>query len=361
MQVILTPTSIANMFGPGLNGFNDNPLLPPTQLSPQWFNSVQQEIVNVCTAGGAALDALQFDQMKQAIDVWTFTDPTITGTVTIEGTGALLMETGSTLTAELGTTCVFQGNVVLDVSATFAANCVCDFNDDVNFHGDVTIGDDGTDTLTVKATSSFEGGATFESTADFNGAASVLGVNGGSLSGDTAAICTWNGQMIIGGTGRLRVNAGISAAAGDISRLGVHLQYHDGTTSRWVAYSPFGSFKLHGKSDAPATAATVDVDTTASGAPRVACDVDVFSTFMVQRTAGPGDIIVSLHVVGVGQIGTSFTVNCPYSAGTQYFPITMERVHPADTTARFYRLTIDGNGSNVAVRNARIIAEPATK
>lgn len=88
MQVIQTPTAVADKFGPGLNGFKGDvpPLPPPTQVSAEWFDSVQQEIVNVIIGQGIALDGLQFDQLKQALDDYAFVgDPSIIGSLTVTG------------------------------------------------------------------------------------------------------------------------------------------------------------------------------------------------------------------------------------------------------------------------------------
>jgi hypothetical protein len=87
MQVILTPTAVVDKFGPGLNGFKGDvpPLPPPTQVSPEWFDSVQMEIVNVILGQGIALDGLQFDQLKQALDDYAFLNPSVNGTLTVTG------------------------------------------------------------------------------------------------------------------------------------------------------------------------------------------------------------------------------------------------------------------------------------
>lgn len=103
MQVILTPAAVPDMFGPGINGFkNSTPLPPATQLSAEWFNSVQQEIVNVITGQSIALDALSFDQMKRAIDNYAFADPTVSGSLTIGSGAKLKVQPGGTLECEAG-------------------------------------------------------------------------------------------------------------------------------------------------------------------------------------------------------------------------------------------------------------------
>jgi hypothetical protein len=86
MQVILTPTAVPDLFGPGLNGFTGDVPGPPTQVSPEFFNSVQMEIVNVIVGQGLVLDGLQFDQLKQALDNYAFVgNPSITGKLDVTG------------------------------------------------------------------------------------------------------------------------------------------------------------------------------------------------------------------------------------------------------------------------------------
>lgn len=143
MEVILTPTAVPDKFGLGLNGFAGSVPGPPTQLSEQWFDSVQMELVNVIIGQGIALDGLVFDQMKQALDDYSFVDPAITGTLTVEAGGDLTIESGATLTADNGSTCTFNGDVIVGGLASFTVNC------DADFMNDVQLGDTAGDTITI--------------------------------------------------------------------------------------------------------------------------------------------------------------------------------------------------------------------
>lgn len=346
VQRISTFTRVLNKFGLGKDGFAGGGPPNATQLEPAWFDNVQEELSNAIEEQGYPLDGLTLNQLSFALNNFAFS-----------GSPALL--NGAQLFVSSGASVFFDSGAALYMAPMSAL--IVD-TDNVEFNGDVAIGSDSTDVLAVNSTTSLNGPVTFGATATFNSLVEILGAAGASLSADSAAVATWQGTFNITGLGRFRMNAGISSAAGDMSRAGPILYWHDGTASRVVQVSESGGFKVQGTSLAPGAAATVTVTTTTSGAPQVSADVDVVGMCMVQRVAGPGDIILSLNTVGVGQIGTNFTINCPYSAGTQFLPIVFMRTRSAaDTTARQYSFTIDGFGSNVNVRNARVIAECAVK
>jgi hypothetical protein len=179
MQVILTPTAVADKFGAGLNGFAGSVPGPPTQLSEQWFDSVQMEIVNVILGQGIALDGLVFDQLKQAIDDYSFVDPTISGSLTIDGgatlfvanTALLRVQSGAAVVLENGSTFAVEGNVTLIASnntwvwgSSNANDWTINGNVTLGTGGGnavVTIGADASDTLNVPAQSVFNELATF--------------------------------------------------------------------------------------------------------------------------------------------------------------------------------------------------------
>jgi len=118
MQVILTPTAVADKFGPGLNGFNSSIIPPATQLSAEWFDSVQQEIVNVILGQGIALDGLAFDQLKTAFDNYVFLNPEISGTMKILGGASLVVKSGGTLQCDPGSTAIFDAIDCTSVTTT---------------------------------------------------------------------------------------------------------------------------------------------------------------------------------------------------------------------------------------------------
>jgi hypothetical protein len=153
MQVILTPTAVADKFGAGLNGFAGSVPGPPTQLSEQWFDSVQMELVNVILGQGIALDGLVFDQLKQAIDDYSFVDPTISGSLTIDGgatlfvanTALLRVQSGAAVVLENGSTFAVEGNVTLIASNNTWVWGSSNAND-WTINGNVTLGTDASST-----------------------------------------------------------------------------------------------------------------------------------------------------------------------------------------------------------------------
>ena len=366
MQVILTPTAVPDLFGPGLNGFKGSipPLPPPTQLSAEWLNSVQMELVSILLSQGIALDGLQFDQVAQALANWSFA-----GNTKIISGGSLTVQSGATFTCDLG-----SAFVVNSTTPTFGAFT------EVSMLGDVIIGTDSGNTLTINSVSTFNEGVTviagketqllgdvtlgtdsgdaltIESTAAMNADLAIVGALGGSLSADTAALMTWNGTA--NRAGRLRVNAGISSTIGDLSRNVGNLQWHDGTGTRYVHVNPGGWVKGHGHvTTAGAAAATLSFDTDTAVAPLAAATLDVFATAWISRAiAGP--VTVYLTEVGVGVIGTSAVIDVVATGGTKATPVTFARPHSASTTPRIYRFTVDGGGQNVRVNEGRIVVTP---
>ncbi len=168
MQVILTPNAVADMFGPGLHGFKGSVTPPPTELSPEWFNSVQQEIVNVIIGQGIALDGLAFDQLKAAFDNYAFVDITA-NTITASSTGATIVGTTSSVTA--------GGIAGINTSSGPGAT-----GTSVSGHGGAFIG--GGSGKGVNAI----GGATGQGVAGLGGATSGAGVAGTSQGGASPGV-----------------------------------------------------------------------------------------------------------------------------------------------------------------------------
>jgi hypothetical protein len=170
MQVILTATAVPDKFGVGLNGFKGSipPLPPPTELSAEWFDSVQQELVNVIIGQGIALDGLVFDQMKQAIDDYAFADPSITGSLSILNGATLYMAGGSQFFADdtslfiVNTLAEFSKDMLIGDSAGDAliVTSTSTFQSAVFFNDDIDLGSSAADTLTVNATATFNSDVT---------------------------------------------------------------------------------------------------------------------------------------------------------------------------------------------------------
>jgi hypothetical protein len=154
MQVILTPTAVADKFGVGLNGFAGSVPGPPTQLSEQWFDSMQMEIVNVILGQGIALDGLQFDQLKQALDDYSFLDPHITSSLSIDAGATLFVLNGGIVDVNAGAAQVFRNGSTVAFESN--VTLVCSDNtwvwgssnaNDWTINGNVTLGTDGTNTI----------------------------------------------------------------------------------------------------------------------------------------------------------------------------------------------------------------------
>lgn len=159
MQVILTPTAVADKFGVGLNGFAGDVPGPPTQVSTEFLDSVQMEIVNVILGQSIALDGLVFTQLKTAIDNYTFLDPSITNSLTVKAGGSLLIastavayiQSGGALVLENGSTLAIEANVSLFASDQTWVWGSSNTND-WTINGNVTLGTDAASSLTIPAT-----------------------------------------------------------------------------------------------------------------------------------------------------------------------------------------------------------------
>ena len=344
MQVILTPTSVANMFGPGLNGFASSVPGPATQMSAEWFNSAQQEIVNVITGQGLVLDGLQFDQMKRAIDNYAFVDPTITSTLTIPNGASLNVQLGGTLQCDAGSTASFD---TLSTSglATLKSCAV-------------------TNLLTASGGLSVPGGTLSCGTAaTFSGATTTF--SGTNVATGLTTTLTTNGNVLCNGelnsATRMRIRGSITVAAGDLSvDASDNLRFRDASATKFVHVNPSGWVLGLGRADTLGGAAlTLSLDTATAVAPLAAADLVVEASVWVSRAIA-GIVTISLTEVGVGQIGTNDTFVVPATGGSNFYQISFSRTRVAAPTspARIYRLTVDGGASNVTCRNGLIRVSP---
>jgi len=144
MKRIDTPTAEVDKFGGGKNGFKGG--VTATQLDPTWFDSVQEEIARVIENQGVALDELNLGQLSEVLDDYTFADPEVTGTLTIANGGDINIESGGALTADVGSTCTLNGDVLIGGLGSLTVNC------DADFMNDVIVGDGAGDLFTVNAT-----------------------------------------------------------------------------------------------------------------------------------------------------------------------------------------------------------------
>jgi len=198
MEVILTPTAVPDKFGLGLNGFAGSVPGPPTQLSEQWFDSVQMEIVNVIIGQGIALDGLVFDQMKQALDDYSFVDPHVTSTLTVDGGAMILVQSlgtvellsGSGLVLRNGSTFAVEASVTLVASDNTWVWGSGDAND-WTINGDVTLGTSDVTQINLvgDVDIGFDAGSTgfIRGAYALDGASSISGGVGSLLDAETVA------------------------------------------------------------------------------------------------------------------------------------------------------------------------------
>ena len=159
METIKGANRVIDKFGPGLDGFQSG--LPPasTSLTPEWFDSVQQEIVNVLLDQGIVLDGLQLDQMSKALADYQFSNPVVNGSLTIAGgamlfvenTGTIEVKSGAGLVLKNGSTFAVEANVTFFWSDNTLVMGTSNTND-VTINGNVTLGTGtGAATVTVGA------------------------------------------------------------------------------------------------------------------------------------------------------------------------------------------------------------------
>jgi hypothetical protein len=199
MQTILTPTAIPDFFGVGLNGFMGAVPGPPTQVSAEILNSMMQEIINVIIGQGIALDALQFDQLKKAIDDYTFQHPSLAagGTWTIgdgialaelviANASAIQVESGAGFVLQTGSVFVVNSGVTLNAADNTFVWGTSNAND-WTINGNVTLGTDGTSAHTVRGTMSVSG--ILSPTAGVNlGGQTISGTAGSLVDVETLAV-----------------------------------------------------------------------------------------------------------------------------------------------------------------------------
>jgi len=324
MQVILTPTAKPDKFGPGINGFATFPD-PPTQLSPEWFDSVQMEIVNVILGQGIALDGLQFDQLKKAIDNYSFVNPTLTGTMKlaagaelrVESTAVIRVKSGAFLTCEAGSI------------ATFA---------DVNATGTITA-----PSYEVAAGGSIAGADALTTIAGF-----------GSI--EAAILQTTAGGRVE--SSRFELAAAAPAVANTLTRTsGSALVW--GTSER-VHTSGTGYIFARGFT-AGAAAAAAHTITTSAAAPspvdgsslRIVGELSALMTIantvtlQLQAETAPGSGVYA-------NTGTSITIAVP-SAANDWKRIGIEREYAPGGQALRYRLRVDANGGSSVVIDSAVI------
>lgn len=349
MDVIKTPTAVADKFGAGLNGFrSESPGLPATQLSPEFADSVQMEIVNVIISQGIALDDLVFDQMATAIGSYSFANPKVTGSLSIKGgamlfvenLGTLEMLSGSGLIIGNGSTLAVQANVTLSASDntwTWGSSNTNDWT----INGDVTLGTDNTNTLNVLSKTSF----TQEITAITGVSFKLLGT--ASIDGVAGTVAT---------VGTLGLLSGAPAPSARQLAAGVtgQLVWHDGSAAKFVHYSPNGwVFATGDQEAATATAANTICATTTQTVTGVGLGtvrVIVAGLFQVNSLGSTVTVNLQHDQAGGGvwtTIGTGLVITAQKTTAdaNDWQPFRCERVFNAGTSiATLYRLSLTAQG-----------------
>lgn len=128
MERITTPGAEIDKFGAGKNGFQANGPPNTTELSPEFFDGLQEEVSRTVEWVGEILDGGQLDQMAIAIASYIFQDPSIVGTLTVESLAAIDVASGGTLNAMAGSVVAFQGTTTISPTAIFMVDTLATFN-----------------------------------------------------------------------------------------------------------------------------------------------------------------------------------------------------------------------------------------
>lgn len=272
-------------------------------------------------------------------------DLEINGNLSVDGNTTLGDASGDTVTVLAGTITqpgVFTGSSIageFTITTPLVANGTATFNGVTTFFDPVTISNDVTVSIGVSITGG--SGTTLEMEA--------LRATGLSRADrlllDAGGSPTANGQLFRDANGYLK-----QQVAGD------DLFYHA---------SEHGYLRASGTEEAATTlAATVDVQTTGTIALlNTASTLWAVAHVHAQRVGGGGaDFTIehSTDALSWTPIGAARTLNLKSTGdATDWSYISFKRDHaPGDTTARYYRIFIDGNGANVRVRDSFIEAYP---
>jgi hypothetical protein len=153
------PGFAPDLFGPGKNGFKDDPLDPPaTQLDAAMFNNIVESLCRLVEDSGQVLDGLDFDQVSQAVQSAILLNPVVAdgGLLTLkdssellvkqdggnggslirwEGTNAVaLFQSGAVLQTVIGAVVQLLGSITVGTSAaqTMTVNSIAEFNENVS-------------------------------------------------------------------------------------------------------------------------------------------------------------------------------------------------------------------------------------
>jgi hypothetical protein len=337
MQRISTATREIDKFGPGKDGFKGGGPPNATQLESAWCDSVQEELARVIEGQGIVLDPMQLDQLKEALDSYSFDSPKVSGTMTVTG--------------DVVVPGVFQASTTLGIVESTAPFYAYD---------NVFLGDTAADQITFNGTSVFLVGSPVTGTCSWHAALAVVGASGGSLSSDPTAAMTWNGPATFNGAATFTSTLTLPSAggaAGRIYRDGLDLLRYFSSAAKYVHTSSNGARRASACADTlGAAAASKSLTTSSPMAPPVATTIEVSAQLWVRRAVS-GSVEVSLSESVGGPIGTTGTIEVTETSGNQWQVVNFCREIVVDTTPRTYTVTVNGLGSNVTVTNARIVAQ----
>jgi len=365
MDVIKTPTAVADKFGAGLNGFrSESPGLPATQISPEWADSVQMEIVNVIISQGIALDDLVFNQMATAIGSYSFANPKVTGSLSIKGgamlfvenLGTLEMLSGSGLIIGNGSTLAVQANVTLSASDntwTWGSSNTNDWT----INGNVTLGTDASSVVSLVG----DVGIGFDATsaATLNGALS--GAVGSSIDAPTIT-GTSIAPLVLAFQSS---GTTLPATAGSIRWNDTFVSIRDNAGQIHTLSEPRRGFDL------TFTTGGAMADTTAEAGRRIKQNEDVWITIGARVAVDLASQDVAYQVRVTGPLGTAdiFTsgIRSPAVANTGATVSDGFKWKPTDSFAELttqnytFRVRMGVSGGNVTADRVRITVESAVQ
>ena len=224
------PNRAIDLFGPGLDGFQDGPP-DATQLDAAIFNNVVESLCRMVEYTGIALDGLDFDQLIETLNQWPFDAANVPngGTFTLKDSSTLVVEAdggngGSEIEVQSGARVNLLAGAIQQVQAASLLEVLNGgslrtiIGATVEFLGSAQIGSSAGDQLTVLAQTALEENVTIgaSKTLTMTGPNSVVDVSTGDDTGQvltgivdfysqTAAPPTTNGAMAWGGNNNLTI------------------------------------------------------------------------------------------------------------------------------------------------------------
>lgn len=343
MQVILTPTAVPDKFGPGLHGFQGVVPGPPTQISPEWLDSVQMELVYPLLDQGFALDSLNLGQLTIALNSWKWSGtPTLLNgaQLFVNGGGTIEVESGGTFIMAPGSTGSFLGSATFSDFLTVAAAGTFVCNGLAGFNGNVIIGNSGTNTFTVDVAS------TFNDTTEF-----------------TADVSITNNATLTAGKVKLSPAIAPSGERELVADSNGNLVYQPTAdpSPHYVHHSKSGWTYATGEQEAETAMAGVNTSlVTAERCTPQSIDVLVVAEGWGQMSVAANQVVMQMQYdngAGVySDVGTSVAVEWVDTSNPlvwSFFRIS-RRLTPNTSINRLYRLKLTPDAGQIKIREATI-------